>query len=439
MNKFWIVFKKEYLTRVRKPSFIFITIFSPLLFVAIIALPVYLGMTQRDTSEKEVVVIDHTSKYFDIIAQDSANGFIFTQAPQQNTDIATLRNDKESNTYAYIVIREDLLLNPRALTIYSHNTIPPSLEKHLTQVLPPALRDEKIASYNIPELKKIIEDTKVNINISTVQWSETGEEKETSTTLAMIIGQIFNITIFIFVMMYGSMVMASVTEEKKSRIVEIISSSVKPTTLLGAKIAGIGCVGLTQVTIWTLLIISITLGLQVAFLNTATLNLQQLTATAQSQQIDPTFIQDMLIPLSNFNFGSILLAFIFYFICGYVSFASLYAAFGAATDSDEDVQQLAAPITIFMTFGFYLALYSAENPNGPLSVLCSFLPFVAPGVMMVRLPFNPPLWQIVLSAASMILSTILLVWISAKIFKVGLLMYGKKPKLKEIIRWIRFS
>ncbi|MDO5036532.1 MAG: ABC transporter permease [Porphyromonas sp.] len=437
MNKFWIVFKKEYLIKVRKRSFIIATILVPILMMALVMVPLLLSMTARDTSEKKVMVVDHTGKYFDTIASESSDGFVFVD--DNNLNVAEIRKSPNDDYYAYVVITDDLLENPRALTIYSHKAITPALEKHIYDVLPEQLRTEKIASYDIPELNQIIEDTKVNITISTVQWSSSGDEKETSTTVAMVIGQIFNFAIFLFVIMYGSMVMTSVKEEKQSRIVEIIASSVKPTTLLSAKIAGIGCVGLTQVLIWGVLLVGLFLGLQGVFLNSATFDFNQLASTAQASDVDPELIQDLLIPLANFNFGKLFFAFIFYFICGYISYASLFAALGAATDSDEDLQQVSAPISLFMVFGFYVALYSVENPNGPLPLVCSFLPFVAPGVMMVRLPFDPPTIQVVLSAVIMIVTTVLLVWMSAKVFRVGLLMYGKKPKLKEMIRWIRFS
>lgn len=437
MNKFWIVFRREYLVKVRKRSFILVTILTPLLMVALIAIPLILAMTAKDTSEKKVVVMDHTGKYFDVIAENPREGYLFSQSDEQS--ISEIRTNPHPDIYAYVVITEDLIQNPRALTIYSHSAIAPSLERYLQDVLPDALRDEKIASYDIPGLDKIIEETRVSINISTVQWSDEGEEKETSTTLAMIVGQIFNFAVFFFVLMYGSMVMMSVVEEKKNRIVEIIASSVKPTTLMTAKIAAIGCVGLTQVLIWAALLVISFLVLQSVAFSAMTLNMNELVTIAQASEADPEMIQELLIPLANFNFGGIIFAFIFYFILAYISFASLYAALGAAMDSDEDVQQFSAPISMFMVFGFYAALYSAENPNGPLALICSFLPFVAPGVMMVRIPFDPPTWQILLSGTIMILTTALLVWISGKVFKVGLLMYGKKPTLKEMFRWIRFS
>lgn len=438
MNKFWIVLRREYLTKVNKKSFIIITFLSPLLMIAVILIPMLLGMGARDKSEKMVMVVDHTDKYFEYIANEKAtDGFKFVK---DNKEISELRSDTDSGYYAYVVITEDLLENPKAITIYSHSSVLPSLSTYISGALEPALRREKIHSYNIPELEEIIEDTKVRVSVSSVQWSKSGEEKETSAKVAMIIGQAFNFLLFMFVIAYGSMVMSSVMEEKKNRIVEIIASSVKPTTLLFAKMVAIGLVGVTQVGLWAIFLVAAFLIIQVFMLSSATMDLQQLSDNMiATGDFDPSMIQDVLLPLSNFNFGGMFVAFIFYFICAYLSFASIYAAIGAAMDSDEDVSQMSMPITLFMLFGLYAAMYSADNPFGPLALWGSFIPFIAPNVMMVRLPFDPPIWQIIVSTIMMIVTTIILVWIAAKIFRVGLLMYGKKPSLKEMFRWITYK
>lgn len=438
MNKFWIVLRKEYLTKVNKKSFILITLLSPLLMIAIIAVPMLLGMGARDKSEKTIMVIDNTHKYLDAIAaKKSSDGFKFVSG---NEDLSAIKANKDTDYYAYVMITEDLLINPKAVTIYSHSSIVPTLSTHIADALEPALKDEKIKSFGIPNLDKIIDETKVSVNVSTVQWSEDGQEKESSATVAMVVGQVFNFLLFMFVIAYGSMVMSSVMEEKKTRIVEIIASSVKPTTLLSAKMVAIGLVGITQVALWAIILVLGFIIFQATLLSSVTMDLQQLSSNMSAAgDFDPEMIQEIIVPLSNFNFGGMFVAFIFYFICAYLSFASIYAAIGAAMDSDEDVSQMSMPITLFMMFGFYAALYSADNPFGPLALWGSFLPFIAPNVMMVRLPFDPPVWQIILSTTMMVVTTIVMVWVAAKIFRVGLLMYGKKPSVKEMFRWISYK
>lgn len=437
MNKFWIVMQREYNVKVRKKSFILLTIFTPIIMLLIIMVPLLLSMHAKDTSEKRVMVIDETGKYAPLLEESKGKeGFTFVSS---DADISEVRKAGDEDVYAYLLITDDLLKDPKAITLFSHNTILPTLQEHITDAIQPELRKEKIASYGIPDLEKIIDDTKVSISINEIQWSKDGEEQASSSAIAMVIGQIFNMALFFFVIAYGSMVMTSVQEEKKNRIVEIIASSVKPTVLLFAKMVAIALVGLTQLAIWALVFGIGFVAIQVAFLSTVTLDMSQLATNAMAGGADPEMIQELIVPLSNFDFTGMFWAFIFYFICAYLSFASLYAAMGAAFDSDEDISQVSMPITLIFMFAFYAALYSAQNPNGPLAVWGSFLPFIAPNVMMVRLPFDPPTWQVVLSMVVMVLTTIFFVWAAAKVFRVGLLMYGKKPKLKELIKWISYK
>ncbi|MBR8769196.1 putative protein YhaP [Porphyromonas levii] len=436
MNKFWIVMQREYNVKVKKKSFVLLTIFTPLIFILIIAIPLFLGMNAKDTSEKKVMVIDQTGKYMSYLQDNPKEGIKFVKS---DMEISEARKNKSEDIYAYVLITEDLLENPKGITIFSHSTIPPTLQTTINDDLQPALRKEKIASYDIPNLEQIIDDTKVNLSISEVQWSKDGEEQAASSTVAMIIGQAFNIMLFFFVITYGSMVMTSVQEEKKNRIVEIIASSVKPTTLLFAKMVAVALVGLTQLGIWIILGAIGFFVMQAVFLSNVTIDMDQLTQNAMTSGVDAEFIQDVLMPLTSFDFAGMIWAFVFFFICAYLSFASIYAAMGAAFDSDEDIQQMSLPITLLFMFAFYAALHSAENPNGPLALWGSFIPFVAPNVMMVRLPFAPPVWQIVLSAVVMVATTVFFVWAAAKVFRVGLLMYGKKPSFKELVKWVKYK
>ena len=237
------------------------------------------------------------------------------------------------------------------------------------------------------------------------------------------------------------MVMQSVREEKKNRIVEIIISSVKPQTLLFGKICAIGLLGFTQMFIWiiigTLGIVGVqffTLG-SVSF-NSAEIN-QHISQTGMSE-VAMAEAQNVINAISGFDFTGLLIAFVFYFIFGYFIYASIFAAAGAAVDNDEDVNQMITPITLFMLFAFYAGFYSANNPNGPLALWTSFIPFTSPVVMMVRIPYEPPMWQILLSAVILVAGTFALVWVAAKIFRVGILLYGKKPSFKELWQWLRY-
>ena len=454
MNNFLIVLRKEYMTIVGKKSFIIMTFLTPILMILLGAVPALLGVFAKDTSDKEVIIVDQTGKYYDAIKAGEAEGFHFMNGANNISEYKSEALSSDS-LYAVVVITKDLLKDPRAITIYSTATIPPALEKNLSETLSKELQQEKIASYEIPELDKIIADSKVSVDISTVQWSADGEEVAASATVGMITGQIFNFALYFFVIMYGSMVMESVRVEKKNRIMEILATSVKPTTLLWAKIVGlvkpttllwakivgIGLVGITQLLMWGLFFVIVFVALQSLLLSSVTFDMNQFkdaVMAAQEGGYDAE-LAGSLEALANINYGQIILCFLCYFITSYVSFAALYAASGAVTDAEEGVNQITLPITILLAFGFIFGFYSAENPNTNISLVTSFIPFMAPNVMMVRLPFNPPAWQVWLSMFIMIAFTCFFVWFAAKIFRVGMLMYGKKPSMKELWRWIKYE
>lgn len=438
MEKFWIVFWKEYLQRVKKKSFIILTILTPLLMIAVAVVPMILGTTMKDTSDKTVVVLDSTGKYIRTLeASKSVENFKFVPG---NEDLTQYRGVDDSPYYAFVTITDDLSENPKALTIYSHNSIPPTLEEHLSSVLKEQIRNERLAKYDIPNLDKILDDSKVALNISSVRWSMDGSDKTSSGYFGMIVGQTFNVLLMLFVSIYGAMVMNSVIEEKKSRIVEIIASSVKPSTLLSAKICAIGLLGLTQLFIWAVIFVVGLMIAQGAFLSSVTFDMTQLQANmVATGGMSPDDARELIAPLMDFDFGMILFSFVFFFICGYISYASIYAAIGSAYENPEDANLVTMPIALLELFVFYGALYSFNNPNGPLAVWGSFIPLFGPMFMLIRIPFEPPFWQILLSYAINLVCMIFFVWIAAKVFRVGLLMYGKKPSFKELMRWVRFS
>lgn len=439
MHNFLIVLRKEYMTIVGKKSFIIMTFLTPILMVLLFSIPMLLGLFAKDSSEKDVIVVDQTGQYYDTIKAGEAEGFRFSKGT------ASISEYKESalssdSIYAVVSITGDLLEDPRAITIFSTSTIPEGLKRNLSRSLTKELELQKIASYGIPDLEKIIADAKVSLSISAVQWSSDGAEVAASATVGIITGQLFNFLLYFFVFMYGSMVMESVRVEKKNRIMEILASSVKPTTLLWAKIVGIGLVGITQLLMWGLFFILIFIGLQSVFLNGVTLDMNQFKEMAMTTDLGTDVeVMAALETLANLNYAEIIGCFLIYFATAYVSFAALFAASGAVTDAEEGVNQITMPITVLMIFGFLFALYSADNPNATISVVSSFIPFVAPNVMMVRIPFDPPAWQVLLSLGLMILFTYLAVWFAAKIFRVGLLMYGKKPTTKDLWRWMKYD
>ena len=433
MNKIGIVIKREYLERVTKKSFILLTLFMPFIFVAIVFLPAWLSSIKSGETY-DVAIMDRTGKYASLFKDTDTFHF---QDVDRSSSVDNYK-EQHSGIFAFLEITDDLLNNQNAVTLYSEKQIPLDLKREIDRTLSQYLENEKRASFNIPNLEEIIQSSRVHMDVQTIKWGKDGTTTESSTGLAMIIGMILTLIIFMFIMMSGAMVMQSVMEEKTNRIVELMISSVRPYDLMMGKIISMGLVCLTQLIAWCILsmvlfsVVGIFLGAQ------AGQDAMALQSSMKSGTFDMAAVTSIFSKLASFNFLEIIVCFILYFIGGYIIYTSLYAAIGSAVDSPEDSQQFITPMMIFMMFAFYAGFYSAQNPDGPLAFWCSFIPFTSPMVMMVRLPFEVPFWQILVSLVILFASALFFVWISAKIYRVGILIYGKKPTFKEMIRWIKY-
>jgi len=413
MSKIGIVIQREYLTRVRKISFIILTLLMPVLFVGMVGGIVFLSLLS-DKKAKVIVVADETGEYFPVLK--NTDQYVFIEAKE---GFADFRKNSDESVYATLIITDDLLKNPEAISLYSLKQIVISAETTITSQLNPYLSNKKLESYQIPNLKSIIEDSKVNLKIKTIKTDETGKETQTSAEFASTIGMVFTFLIYMFIFVYGAMVMQGVMEEKTNRIVEVIVSSVKPYDLMMGKLVGIGLVGLTQFGIWVVVFLGLSF-----------------SGIALSESL--SLFQTMSGLLGAVNLLEICSYFILFFVGGYLMYASLFAAIGAMVNSQEDTQQYMMPITILVLFALYAGFFSAQNPDGPLAFWTSIIPFTSPIVMMVRLPFGVPWWQMLLSVGLLALTVILTVKLAAKIYRVGILMYGKKPTYAEIVKWLRY-
>ena len=436
MNKIGLIIKREYLRRVSKKSFILLTFLTPFLFAALVFVPLWLSTIKGD-EVRNVAIIDTTGKYAPLFENNESYHFIHS-----NKTLDEYRQNEDKEIFAFLSITDDLLDNPKAATLYSEKQVPVELSRMVNQTLSKQLESEKLASSNIPNLKEIIRESKINFNVQTIKWSEDGKESASSATVASVIGMVFTFIIYMFIMMYGAMVMQGVMEEKTNRIIEVMISSVRPFDLMMGKIIGIGFVGLTQVFLWGVITtILVAVG---GFMFSGGADVTALQATPSMGMMDAGALasssgNEIMGIINSINIAEIGISFIIYFIGGYMLYASIFAAIGSAVDSQEDTQQFMAPVTIFMIFALYAGIYSMENPDGPLAFWCSMIPFTSPIVMMVRIPFEIPLWEKLLSVALLYASAIGIVWISAKIYRVGILMYGKKPSIKEMIKWIKYK
>lgn len=438
MSKIGLVIAQEYKNRVAKKSFLVLTLLMPILFVALIFTPIWLT-TLKDGEVKLVAVIDQTGKYESVFTDNDAYNFELIGEP-----IDSLRtSEKRSDYEAIVVISNDLATTPEAVTIYSEKQVNIELNNFIEQGLSSFVEKEKLLSHNIPNIQEIIDETQANVHVNTIKWSEDGSEEISSSEVAIAIGMVFTMLIYMFIFVYGAQVMSSVVQEKTNRIVEVLICSVKPFELMMGKIISIALVGLTQFGIWLLL----TIGLVVVAgqflggsINPETMvNVEQMSDAAAIQQASSELnFDNIMAMIMSVNPFELISYFIIYFIGGYLLYASIFAAIGSAVDNETDTQQFMLPVTIPIIFAIYAAIYGAQNPDGPLAFWCSMIPFTSPIVMMVRLPFGVPMWEKLLSVAILIASFIGTTWMSAKIYRTGILMYGKKPSWKEMWKWLKY-
>lgn len=435
MNILSLVIQREYITRVRKKSFIILTLLMPLLMMALSVIPFWLS-TLNEGGVKQIAVIDNTGVYAPLLQSTENYEFQIIGPSEQKDQESHLGKD----LFAILQITGDLNKNPQAVSLTSEKQAPQDLQSLIKRTLNEKVTQQKLDELSVAgnvdavainRIRSIIEDGS-SISLKTLRLSEDGSVSESSTELATIIGMIFTILIYMFILLYGNMVMQAVLEEKKSRIVEVMVSSVKPVNLLIGKIVGIGLVGITQLVIWGVL-----LGVLFSGLSLFISSPEQ--AAAMSTDMGDFDMEALVGSIMSVNWFEIALYFLIFFVGGYVLYASIFAMFASAVDSEEDTSQFMTPVTLLIMFAFFAGFYSVSNPDGPLAFWTSLIPFTSPIVMMVRIPFGIPLWEKLLSVALLYGTFILISIFAAKIYRVGILMYGKKPTLKEMMKWAKYK
>lgn len=441
MKNILLVLKREYLVRVKKKSFIVMTILTPLLFVLFYAGIIWTAVSSTET--KLVTVLDQSGLMKDGFKNSKQLEFEFTDA---EPDIAKSEFDK-SNSSALLHIPADIVENPRGVRIYARKNVSLELKAALEKVIEDQLEDLKLREAGITP--QTLQDSKVNVSAQTLSLEE-GLEKESNSGAATIIAVICGMIIYFSVLLYGTQVMRSVSEEKTSRIVEVIISSVKPFQLLVGKIVGVALVGLTQFALWILLTVMLISGAGYVMRDKLT-DIQKAVVEQQASTMpdevnkeiqenqDNSAAVKMLDGIKNLNVPLILGSFLFYFLGGYLLYSALLGAVGSAVDHESDTQQFVFPITLPLIFGFVIAQIAIRDPDSPLVFWTSMIPFTSPIVMMVRIPFGVPAWQILLSMALLIVGFLGTVWLASRIYRVGILMYGKKVTYKELSKWLFYK
>ncbi len=453
MNKISVIIKREYITRVRKKSFIIMTILAPLLMAAIIILPTVIMMNQGGEFKKIAVIEDKSDLFKGVIKNTKDAEFIYLE----NANLEDMkRTFEKAGYYGILYISPELINTPNAVQLISKQQPPIGLLQHIENSLKQEIERQKLLAYNIANLDEIMKNIKTNVSIQTIKIDSTGVVKKTSTGIAMGLAYILGFLMYMLVFIFGAQVMRGVIEEKTSRVVEVIISSVKPIQLMMGKIVGIALVGLTQFFIWIFLTLAIVTVLKSTILQekpqteitqSGTQNLmsgnQQITTTGTStvSDISPQLAEfsKMFDSAMNQPWGLIIIAFVFYFITGYLLYASVFAAIGSAVDNETETQQFMLPVTIPIILALMVAMGTMQNPESSLSFWCSLIPLTSPIVMMARIPFGVPYWQIALSMAIMLVTFTGFVWMAAKVYRTGILMYGKKTSWKEMWKWLRYS
>ncbi len=436
MNKILLIINREYITRVRKKSFIIMTILSPLLFAGLISFVTYLN-TQEDTEEKVIAIEDNTGMYGDAFEDTPYLKYEFLLNPDSTQKQQVLKDGYQ----ALVIISDDLIQNPSAIQVYSEAQITINVTENIRHQINSYLRDLKLASYQIEDLSdKIKEINNIKVDLQTIRLNESGEEKQSSAAIAIAIGIAAAMLLYMFLLIYGTQVMRGVIEEKTNRIVEVMISSVKPFQLMMGKIIGIGLVAITQFALWIILSLTAVFFLQ-SFVFPSPQEIthsveiaQNLQSASNSPQTAAQF-NNILKLIVDSNIFAIIGLFIFYFIGGYLVYSTLFAAIGSAVDNETDTQQFVTPIILPLIFSIYVAMAAFNNPHGNIAFWFSIIPFTSPVVMMSRIPFDVPTWEILLSMGILTISFIVLTWFAGKVYRTGILMYGKKASYKEIWKW----
>ncbi len=438
MNKIIFILQREYLTRVKKKSFIIMSFVGPLLMAAMFVIPVWVS-TMEDGELLKVAVLDEGNNYKNKLKNTEAIDFKFVE----DKKLEELKADFFKKEYdAILSIPADLEKTPDKLTIYSENQIKLSTLSYISNSLEDEVEAKRMASKGID--KQMLDSIKTDLNINTITWNEEGEENESSTELSMAIGFISAMIIYMFIFMYGAQVMRGVMEEKTGRIVEIIISSVKPFELMMGKILGIALVALTQFALWIVLTFAIVTGANLVLAGDKEVNITELsqgTSNANVEQVlekSDSQMAGIMKKIYNLPYGMILFSFIFYFIGGYLLYASLFAAIGGAVDNETDTQQFMLPITVPLILSIVMAQVIIQNPNGSVAFWFSMIPFTSPIIMIIRVGFGVAWWEMALSMFLLIATFIGTTWVAAKIYRTGILLYGKKITYKELWKWLKY-
>ncbi|MDO4213472.1 MAG: ABC transporter permease [Bacteroidales bacterium] len=441
-----LVISREYLTRVKKKSFLILTFLAPILFGAMCILPSLIMVYSKEDGKK-VAVVDNSGLVMPYLVDSETVDY----EDCAGQSVEALKSGLGNNGYDAILSISALNSQTRDVNaeVFSSKPLGIDMTETMSNRINKAVEDYRIASYGIEGLESIMKEVKADVKLRSYTLDEEGKETVSESAVFMMVSMILGIIIYMFIAIFGGMVMSSVIEEKASRVVEVLISSVKATDLMFGKIIGIALVALTQFFLWIVLTFAIIAGVGVisggaildsadpaAMVEMSGMSAEQMeTLTAAASE--PEGMEVIFSTLRSMPVAEILICFVIFFVFGYMLYASLFSAIGSGAESEGDTQQLQIPITIPLLLGFFIAIYAFKAPDSSLVLWGSMIPFTSPIVMLARLPFGVPVWQILLSVVLLVATTGVLAWASAKIYRVGILMFGKKTTWKDLWKWFK--
>lgn len=436
MSKIGIIVAREFNERVRKKSFIITTILMPVLMLGLMAAPTLMMLFAKG-EQKQLIVLDESHKIAPQLTGDEELQF--------KTMDATLEQARANEeVFGVLWIGEDIIDNPKNVRLYTNSSSSMTLESNIASQMERIIEQERLRRYDIENLEQIIEDVKVNVTLTNYRndLQEEGKEEEaTSSSVAYMLGLVLGMMLYMFLIIYGSMVMTSVIEEKGSRVLDVLVSSVKPFELMMGKILGVASVAVTQIAIWAVLVCGLSATVLPELMPEDMMQTVQAVEAGTMTSAEAGFDADMLSAVSlATNPAKLVMMFVWmllFMVGGFLFYSAMFAAVGSAVDSVQDANQLQTPITVPIILALILAMSVMNDPNSPLAFWGSVIPFTSPVVMMARVPFGIPTWEIILSLVLLYLSVAAMAWVAGKIYRVGVFMHGKKPTFKELMSWIR--
>lgn len=444
MNKTLLIIKREYLSRVKKKSFIIMTFLTPLIIAGFYGLIIYFSIKGINDKTDKIAVVNQNKTLTEQLASNKNVTYEYVNQPFEK-----LKQNLNKSGYDYILLLPDFNIDePKGIELIGKKQAGLTLDGRISDSIEDLIRDYKLKRSGISQ--KDLDNLKSKINIKTKKIGDKGEEENSSAGASTVIAFVAGVLMFMFIMLYGVQVMRGVIEEKTSRIIEVMISSVKPFQLMLGKIIGIALVGLTQFLLWIVLTFSISALAVGIFINKD--DAKKIVSSSQVGSVNPSAQQLQKAALSdgpmgniqesiqNLEIGKIISIFIFYFLGGYLFYSALYAAIGSAVDSETETQQFMMPVMMPLLVGYALSLSVVTNdPYGSIAFWLSMIPFTSPIAMAVRLPYGVPAWELALSMGILIVGFIGTVWFAARIYRVGILMYGKKASFKEILKWFWYK